>query len=143
MKTLRRQCLLAAALVCALAFTTAIVRATDPLSSQARTKLGTIPEFHPELGLGALQGYLDPKSLPNSLALIPPPPAPGSAAFALDVEIAQNSFALRDTPRFALAASDFDLKLPQFVDDFSCALNAQITKENAPYLYTLLCSRVH
>ena len=138
MKTLRRQCLLAAALVCALAFTTAIVRATDPLSSQARTKLGTIPEFHPELGLGALQGYLDPKSLPNSLALIPSPPAPGSAAFALDVEIAQNSFALRDTPRFAQAASDFDLKLPQFVDDFSCALNVQITKTNAPYLYTLL-----
>ena len=107
--------------------------------TSGRTKLGTIPEFHPELGLGALQGYLDPKALPNSLALIPPPPAPGSAAFALDVEIAQNSFALRDTPRFALAASDFDLKLPHFVDDFSCALNVQITKENAPYLYTLLC----
>jgi acid phosphatase (class A) len=107
-------------------------------TSQARTKLGTIPEFHPELGLGALQGYLDPKALPNSLALIPPPPAPGSAAFALDVEIAQNSFALRDTPRFALAASDYDLKLPHFVDTFSCALNVQITKENAPYLYNLL-----
>ncbi len=32
-------------------------------SSQERTKLGTVPEFHPELGLGALQGYLDEKSL--------------------------------------------------------------------------------
>jgi acid phosphatase (class A) len=108
-------------------------------TSQARTKLGTIPEFHPELKLGALQGYLDPKALPNSLALIPPPPAPGSTAFALDLEIAQNTFALRDTPRFALAASDYDLKLPHFVDTFSCALNVQITKENAPYLYNLLC----
>jgi membrane-associated phospholipid phosphatase len=107
-------------------------------TSGARTKIGTIPEFHPELGLGALQGYLAPKDLPNSLLLIPRPPAPGSAAFALDVEVAQNTFALRDTPRFALAASDFDLKLPHFVDDFSCALNVQITKENAPYLYTLL-----
>ena len=85
-------------------------------TSQARTKLGTIPEFHPELNLGALQGYLDPKALPNSLALIPPPPAPGSAAFALDVEVAQSTFALRDTPRFALAASDYDLKLPHFVE---------------------------
>ena len=88
--------------------------------------------------MGALQGYLDPKALPNSLALIPPPPAPGSAAFALDVEVAKNTFALRDTPRFALAASDFELNVPHFVQVFSCALNAQITKENAPYLYNLL-----
>jgi len=104
----------------------------------ARTKIGTIPEFHPELRLGALQGYLDPKALPNSLALIPPPPAPGSAAFALDMEVAKNTFALRDTPRFALAASDFELNVPHFVQVFSCALNTQITKENAPYLYNLL-----
>ena len=61
-------------------------------SSQARTKLGTIPEFHPELGLGALQGYLDPKTLPDSLALIPPPPLAGSAALAHDEEVAQSTF---------------------------------------------------
>ena len=67
-----------------------------------RTKLGTVPEFHPELGLGALQGYLDPKDLPNSLDLIPPPPLAGSAAQAHDEEVAQSSLALRDTPRFAL-----------------------------------------
>jgi acid phosphatase (class A) len=103
-----------------------------------RSKLGTIPEFHPELGLGALQGYLGPKALPNSLALIPPPPVPGSAALAHDEEVARNTFALRDTPRFALATADFELKLPIFIDDFSCALNARITKENAPYLFTLL-----
>jgi len=54
--------------------------------------------------LGALQGYLAPTNLSDSLALIPPPPAPGSAAFALHVEVAQNTFALRVTPRFALAA---------------------------------------
>jgi acid phosphatase (class A) len=107
-------------------------------TSPPRTTLGTVPEFHPELRLGALQGYLDAKALPNSLALIPPPPAPGSAAFALDVEIAKNTFALRDTPRFALAASDFELNVPHFVQVFSCAINTQITKENAPYLYNLL-----
>ena len=88
--------------------------------------------------MGALQGYLDPKALPNSLALIPPPPLAGSAAFAHDEEVAKSTFPLRDTPRFALAASDFDLKLPHLVSDFSCALKAPITKENAPYLYTLL-----
>ena len=56
---------------------------------QSRTELGTVPEFHPELGLGALQGYLEPKALPNSLALIPPPPVLGSAAFAHHGEVAR------------------------------------------------------
>jgi len=106
--------------------------------AQGRTELGTVPEFHPELGLGALQGYLDPKALPDSLALIPPPPVRGSAAFAHDEEVARATFGLRDTPRFALAVSDFDLKLPRLTDDFACALNAEITEENAPYLTTLL-----
>ena len=107
-------------------------------SAQERTRLGTIPEFHPGLGLGALQGYLDPKALPNSLRLLPPPPVPGSAAFAHDEDAARATFALRDTPRFALAASDFDLKLSALISDFSCALNAEITDANAPYLSTLL-----
>ena len=106
--------------------------------AQGRTELGTVPEFHPELGLGALQGYLDPKALPDSLALIPPPPVRGSAAFAHDEEVARATFGLRDTARFALAVSDFDLKLPRLTDDFACALNAEITEENAPYLTTLL-----
>ena len=43
---------------------------TNDQSFQARTKLGTIPAFHPEYGLGMLQGYLDPKAVPNSVALI-------------------------------------------------------------------------
>jgi acid phosphatase (class A) len=93
-------------------------------TSSARTQLGTIPEIYPELGLGMLQGYLASSNLPNSLLLIPPPPAPGSAAYAMDVEVAQNTFALRVTPRF--------------INDFSCALNVEITKSNAPYLYNLL-----
>ena len=135
MKNIYKQTLLAGALVCALAFTSTIALAD---SSSARTKLGTIPEFHPELGLGALQGYLDLKDIPDSLALVPPPPAPGSTAYALDVETAKDTFALRDTPRFALAASDFDLHLTNFIADYSCALNVQITKDNAPYLFNLL-----
>jgi acid phosphatase (class A) len=136
---LRGRTFLNAALVCVLTLSLFTGCATNhDVTSQARTKLGTVPEFHPELGLGALQGYLDPKTLPNSLELIPPPPAAGSAAFAHDKEVAQSTFALRDTPRFALAASDFDLKLPHLIDTFSCALNAQITEQNAPYLYTLL-----
>lgn len=126
-------------LICTLALSLlAGCATTNNVGSQNRTQLGSISEFHPELGLGALQGYLDPKAIPNSLNLIPPPPSPDSAAFAHDEEVARNTFALRDTPRFALAVSDYDLKLPHLVETFSCALNAQITEKDAPYLYTLL-----
>jgi len=131
MKTIRS--IIAVLAICLASFT--IAHAADSLS--ARTKLGTIPEFQPQLKLGALQGYLNPKDLPDSLALIPPPPAPGSTAFVLDMEVAQNTFALRDTPRFTLAAADFELNVPHMVEVFSCALNTQVTEENAPYLYNL------
>jgi acid phosphatase (class A) len=127
------------ALICTLALSLFTgCASTNNGSSSARTELGTIPESYPEQGLGSLKGYLDPKAIPNSVALIPPPPAPNSAAFAHDEEVARSTFALRDTPRFALAVSDYDLKIPSLVNTFSCAINAQITEANAPYFYTVL-----
>jgi len=125
--------------VCALAISLFTGCATtNDASYQARTKLGTIPASHPERGLGTLQGYLDIKAVPNSVALLPPPPTPDSAAFAHDEEVARSTFPLRNTPRFELAVSDYDLKIPSLVNTFSCAINAQITEANAPYLYTVL-----
>ena len=52
---------------------------------------------------GLMPGYLPVEEHPNSLALLPPPPAPGSAAFALDEDVARRTFAVRGTPRFAQA----------------------------------------
>ena len=96
---------------------------------QGRTELGTVPDFHPELGLGALRGYLNPKALPDSLALIPPPPVIGSPAFAHDVEVARATFGLRDTPRFALAVSDFDLRPSKLTDDFLDRVQQQLKSQ--------------
>jgi acid phosphatase (class A) len=48
-----------------------------------------------ELKHGLLQGYLDPKTLPDSLKLLAPPPVPGSAAQALDEEIAKAIFHMK------------------------------------------------
>lgn len=107
-------------------------------TNDTRSKLGTIPASHPERSLGTLQGYLNPKAVPNRVALIPPPPAPDSAAFAHDKEVARSTFPLRGTPRFELAAADYDLKISSLVNTFSCAINAQITEADAPYLYTVL-----
>jgi acid phosphatase (class A) len=99
-----------------------------------RSKPAAVPEFRP----GLLVGYLPAKALPNSLALLPTPPATGSSAFALDEEIGRRSVALRGTPRWKLAASDANLMFPHAAGTFSCALNAPITEEDTPHLYMLL-----
>jgi len=103
-------------------------------SYEGRSKPTAVPEFRP----GLLVGYLPTKTLPNSLALLPPPPATGSAAFALDEEVARRTFVLRGTPRFTLALSDYDLRFPHAAGTFSCALNAPITEQDTPHLYMLL-----
>jgi acid phosphatase (class A) len=92
----------------------------------------------PEIRAGFLAGYLAPEALPNSLALIPSPPATGSAALALDEEFSRQSLDLRGTPRWKLAAEDADLMFPSAAGTFSCALNAPITEQDTPHLYMLM-----
>jgi acid phosphatase (class A) len=83
-----------------------------------------VPEIHP----GILAGYLQPEELPNSLDLVPPPPAAGSAALALDEEVSRRSLALHGTPRWDLAANDAELMFPEAAGTFSCALGISITE---------------
>jgi acid phosphatase (class A) len=92
----------------------------------------------PEIRAGFLRGYLAPNALPNSLALIPSPPAAGSAALALDEEFSRRSLDLQGTPRWKLAAEDADLMFPHAAGTFSCSLNAPITEQDTPHLYTLM-----
>ncbi len=85
-----------------------------------------------------LPGYLAPGDLPDSLALLPPPPAPGSAALAEDRAVAQASFQLRGTARWALATADADLSFPHAASTFACALGQPIAQTTTPHLYHLL-----
>jgi acid phosphatase (class A) len=101
---------------------------------ESQRKPAPVPEIHP----GILAGYLKPEVLPNSLALIPPPPAQGSAAFALDEEIARKSMALRGTTRWKLAIEDANLMFPEAAGTFSCAIGIPITEKDTPHLYILL-----
>jgi len=93
-----------------------------------------VTEIHP----GILAGYLQPETLPDSLGLLPQPPAEGSAALALDLEVSRKSLALRDTPRWDLAAGDAVLKFPEAAATFSCALGIPITEESTPHLFMML-----
>jgi len=101
---------------------------------ETQSKPADVPEIHP----GILAGYLQPEEHPNSLALIPPPPAEGSAALALDEEISRKSIELRGTPRWDIAARDADLSFPEAAGTFSCSLGVPITEEDTPHLYMLL-----
>jgi len=115
--------------------TLAIILAVAGCASVDTVKIpAEVPEIHP----GLLAGYLSPEDLPNSLALIPPPPADGSSALAFDEEVSQKTLKLQDTPRLELATDDANLMFPEAAGTFSCALGIPITKQDTPHLYMLL-----
>ncbi|MCY1169795.1 MAG: phosphatase PAP2 family protein [Pseudomonadota bacterium] len=89
-------------------------------------------------GSGYLKGYLAPAELPDSLALLPPPPAEGSAALAADAATFRTLTALQGTPRGALAVQDANLRFPKAAETFSCALGLPISEEATPNLNMLL-----
>ena len=111
-----------------------LVGATVGARSDSVSLRTDIPEIHP----GLLQGYLPQEALPNSLALLPPPPSFGSSAYAFDQAVSKSSFALRGSPRWALAVEDADLTFPKAAGIFSCALEAPIDEKGTPALYRLL-----
>ena len=100
----------------------------------------TDPAKIPELraGSGYLIGYLPRKDLPNSLQLLPVPPASGSAAAAADLDFHQQLQGQRSGLRWELAAQDAVLKFPAVASTFSCALGVSISQEATPHLNMLL-----
>jgi acid phosphatase (class A) len=61
--------------------------ATTAHAQQPANQPAPVPEIRP----GILAGYLPPKVLPDSLALLPSPPAAGSAALARDEAFSPSS----------------------------------------------------
>lgn len=95
----------------------------------------------PELRPGIPAGYLAPEARPDSLALVPPPPAAESVAFALDKDtarLAQTQWAKPGSARWKQAQLDADLSFPAAAGTFSCALNAPVSEAQTPRLYMLL-----
>lgn len=107
--------------------------ASAPATSDADAPL---PEVH--TGSAKASGYLSPEHLPDSLALLPPPPTAGSPAYALDEAVARASFALRDTPRWHFASAEADTAFPHGASAFACALRQRIDAGSTPAIYRLL-----
>ena len=83
-------------------------------------------------------GYLTGTAIPDSLALSPAPPAPGSASAQLDDAVASQALSMQGSARFAQAHTDADLSFPAGADQFSCALGVAVTAKTTPVLYRLL-----
>ncbi len=83
-------------------------------------------------------GYLKKNELPNSLTILPPPPQPGTPAFALNEDVHRSAAELRGTPRWNLAIQDADLREGGAITAFSCALGVNVSPQTTPHLYTML-----
>jgi acid phosphatase (class A) len=92
----------------------------------------------PEMSGSTAQGYLAAAALPDSLALLPPPPAAGTPREAADIAANAAALPLRGSPRWTLAAADNVLDFPFAAGTFSCALDVPISREATPRLYALL-----
>ena len=84
------------------------------------------------------RGYLSFETIPDSAALLPAPPAEGSAAMAHDEEVSRAYLKMRDTKRWEQAASDAEFIFPEAFYPFSCIMGVPITEEATPTLYKML-----
>lgn len=83
-------------------------------------------------------GYFSPRELPDTIALLPSPPKPGSKAMEEDERARAAALTLKGTPRYALAAVDADRDHRKTIDAFQCALGTGITADHTPRLYRIL-----
>lgn len=111
-----------------------VLAACASAPADAPTAAAKVPEIRP----GIPAGYLAPDAVPDSLALVPAPPATGSAALAQDHAVMQAALALRGTPRFEQATRDADLDFPHAAGTFACALGVGIDAQRTPTTYRLL-----
>src|SRR4051812_38123388 len=103
-----------------------------------RDKLPSFSVPSPVASANLARGYLSQRTMPNSLAVIPPPPAAGSAAMARDEELRQAALKLHGTSRYALAVTDADRSQEGTLNAFQCAFGTAITNTDTPTLQRLL-----
>lgn len=88
---------------------------------------------------GLLRGYLEPKALVDTVALLPPPPQPGSAAQAADEAAIRAALAAKDSARWRIAILDAEQRDPEKAfANMSCALGTSITAKGTPHAMMLL-----
>jgi acid phosphatase (class A) len=101
-----------------------LVGAQQPAAPTAQSRLGA--------------GYLKPAAMPDALAILPPPPAEGTKALALDKRAEAKALAVHSTARWQLAISDADLSSPKATNAFSCAAGFAIAPAETPKIDAIM-----
>jgi acid phosphatase (class A) len=82
----------------------------------------------------AADGYLPKSAIPDTTAVLPPPPAPGTGVDADDHAAFRSSRALKYTPRWSMAIGDVEQTPEAAFLDFACALGVTLDDGSAPTL---------
>lgn len=115
---------------------TALLASACTSTPHAPTSAAEVGEVR--AGSGYLKGYLASAELPDSLALLPPPPATDTPALAADVAAFRHLTQLQGTSRGSIATQDANLHFPEAASVFSCALGVQVSEAATPNLNMLL-----
>ncbi len=89
-------------------------------------------------GAARALGFLDPTTMPNAVATIPPAPKKGETRNTLDWEIFVKTRTLEGSERWKLAQADDSYRPADLLKNFSCAVGVQLTPENSPALAGIL-----
>ena len=91
-----------------------------------------------EVRPGYMPGYLETSQYPDSLALLPGPPAAASPALVADEAAYKATRLPHDSPRWLLARKDAELRFPKAAEVFACTLGIEISEGATPHLNMLL-----
>ena len=85
-------------------------------------------------------GYLTPETTPDAVDIIPPAPEEGEPRNDADWAIFRATRGLESTDpeRWKLAQNDDSYKPADLLNDFSCAVGAELTMQNAPTVAVIL-----
>jgi len=103
-----------------------------------KDKLRSGPSAKPPATNSALHGYLPLPKRDELVALIPPPPGPGSEASKRDEDVRRALLSSRTSARFALAKADSIIPNQQPIKIFSCSVGIQLSEQQNPALFKLL-----
>jgi len=117
---------------------------TAALAAVLLTACGTTPSSYSALDLSQYpkrsdrDNYLTVDTAPDSLALLPAPPQPGSPEFEADVAAHKAALALRNTARWQQAIVDASFSPENLGNKFLDAFGIEITPQRTPITYNLI-----
>jgi acid phosphatase (class A) len=84
------------------------------------------------------KGYLSPATYPDAMAIIAPPPKPGSPEQLAEQGNFESTRALVGTPRWTQAIRDADMSGKEAFHGFSCAAGVRIGPDSTPTLAKMM-----